>query len=720
MSDGLRDEGESWFHELKRVPTRQKAEDLLLEAGFEHGLFLVRESTSAEGDFVLSVVRDQEVIHYQLRKRADDALFSLAEQPRVIQGLDELIHYYWKNPNSGLQHPLIKYVEGKQCPEVARLNGTQNLLHRATANNNLPIVLEILNCGYRNITARDDHGQTAAHVASSYGYDDILKVLMSHGASPLVTDSSGNTPLHLACEHNRKSTINILLENRADPTTQNQKTGWVSLHVAAFYGHLEIAQTLLGSGAPARPRTKENTTPADIARRRGFTSLVQFLDNYDLSLTPKASASQWLHSLIGRVKAIELLRDNAIESGTFLIRRSAKRKKSFVLSLFYDWQSQHYEIMKQGRFYFLARGPYMISLEHLVDHYTRFADGLSCQLRNPVPPSTVIEPPPPRVSSRELNSALPSRLKSIDGRNVYENDETLRRVRHSQDKVQIESVRWDPDYIGKGEFGYVYRGEYQNQEGVWESVAVKKLIPMDGKQAEDIFREADIMLKLDHHCIIQLKGITEGTQIMLLLELAPFGSLLDYITNNVSSISTTSDIPTWAAQIACGMEYLESQRFVHRDLAARNILLVSKFQAKISDFGLTRTMNENNYYRTCTGGRWPIRWYAPECIQMGKFTHMSDVWSYGVLLWEMYTFGGTPYELTPSQELFSFIETGGRLSSPQRAQLDEFETMRWCWEEEPKNRPSFSELFNFFANYPEYVNLTDALKLQDFRELGLS
>ena len=91
-----------------------------------------------------------------------------------------------------------------------------------------------------------------------------------------------------------------------------------------------------------------------------------------------------------------------------------------------------------------------------------------------------------------------------------------------------------------------------------------------------------------------------------------------------------------AAQIACGMHYLEKQRFIHRDLAARNILLASKLQAKISDFGLSRVLSgEKTYYEASKGGRWPVRWYAPESISYGKFSSASDVWSFGILLWEM-------------------------------------------------------------------------------------
>ncbi len=107
---------------------------------------------------------------------------------------------------------------------------------------------------------------------------------------------------------------------------------------------------------------------------------------------------------------------------------------------------------------------------------------------------------------------------------------------------------------------------------------------------------------------------------MMVLELVPLGSLLCYLQDYPQSVRPNQEIPLWAAQIACGMSYLETQRFIHRDLAARNILLASKFQAKISDFGLSRHVAEKEYYRASRGGRWPIKWYAPECVNYGTFS----------------------------------------------------------------------------------------------------
>lgn len=154
------------------------------------------------------------------------------------------------------------------------------------------------------------------------------------------------------------------------------------------------------------------------------------------------------------------------------------------------------------------------------------------------------------------------------------------------------------------------------------------------------------------------------------------------------------------------MHYLETQHFVHRDLAARNILLASTRQAKISDFGLSRALcANNNYYQASNGGKWPLKWYAPESFNYGTFSHASDVWSFGVTLWEMYSFGQAPYGDMKGVDVTQLIERGERLLKPDACPDNVHKIMSNCWNYKPKQRPTFRYLANFFSNDPEYQNL---------------
>jgi len=250
-----------------------------------------------------------------------------------------------------------------------------------------------------------------------------------------------------------------------------------------------------------------------------------------------------------------------------------------------------------------------------------------------------------------------------------------------------------------------------------KSVAIKRLNAVNPKQAKDFLKEANVMMELDHHCIVHLVGVSHEPPTMI-LELVPFGSMLDYLKDNSESIRINMEIPLWAAQIARGMMYLVSKQFIHRDLAARNILLASKLQAKISDFGLSTVMSDGkDYYQASQGGRWPIKWYAPESVNYGTFSHKTDVWSFGVTLWEMYTFGCQPYQSMSGVEVIKYLDAGKRLARPTECEQDVWNTMNWCWEYDPKSRPSFSELFKFFVESPEYANLKDLLKSQDLGKM---
>ena len=152
-------------------------------------------------------------------------------------------------------------------------------------------------------------------------------------------------------------------------------------------------------------------------------------------------------------------------------------------------------------------------------------------------------------------------------------------------------------------------------------------------------------------------------------------------------------IANFVQQIATGMAYLESVRFVHRDLAARNVLVVREDFVKISDFGMSRALGAGSeYYRPDTPGRWPLKWYAPECIYFTKFDSKSDVWSFGVTMWEAFSYGAKPYQGKKGQDILQMIEDNQRLDRPQACSPPVYQLMMQCWTYNADGRPSFAQL----------------------------
>ncbi|XP_041475386.1 tyrosine-protein kinase ZAP-70-like isoform X3 [Lytechinus variegatus] len=248
------------------------------------------------------------------------------------------------------------------------------------------------------------------------------------------------------------------------------------------------------------------------------------------------------------------------------------------------------------------------------------------------------------------------------------------------------------DMLGKGNFGSVLKGTCM-VNGQLIPVAVKTLKPnlLQDHQESEIMKEAELMAVLDHPHIVRMIGICHAAEMMLVLELAELGPLHRYLKRHREM--STRNVLELMYQVAQGMCYLESRQFVHRDLAARNVLLVDETFAKISDFGMSKALGlDNQYYVAETAGKWPLKWYALECIYKFKFSSKSDVWSYGVTLWEALSFGKKPYPGMSGQDVVEYIQNGSRLDQPERCPDDVYHLMLKCWEDEAKDRPGFREI----------------------------
>ncbi|XP_059823351.1 receptor tyrosine-protein kinase erbB-4-like isoform X5 [Hypanus sabinus] len=252
--------------------------------------------------------------------------------------------------------------------------------------------------------------------------------------------------------------------------------------------------------------------------------------------------------------------------------------------------------------------------------------------------------------------------------------------------------------LGSGAFGTVYKGIWVPEgETVKIPVAIKILRERTGPKANvEFMDEALIMASMDHPHLVRLLGVCLSPTIQLVTQLMPHGCLLDYVREHKDNIGSQL-LLNWCVQIAKGMMYLEERRLVHRDLAARNVLVKSPNHIKITDFGLARLLDVDEKEYNADGGKMPIKWMALECIHYRKFTHQSDVWSYGVTIWELMTFGGKPYDGIPAREIPDILEKGERLSQPPICTIDVYMVMVKCWMIDADSRPKFKELAAEFS-----------------------
>uniref|UniRef100_A0A4W6CJY2 Receptor protein-tyrosine kinase n=1 Tax=Lates calcarifer TaxID=8187 RepID=A0A4W6CJY2_LATCA len=262
--------------------------------------------------------------------------------------------------------------------------------------------------------------------------------------------------------------------------------------------------------------------------------------------------------------------------------------------------------------------------------------------------------------------------------------------------------------LGAGAFGTVYKGVWApDGENVKIPVAIKVLRENTSPKAnKEILDEAYVMAGVASPYVCRLLGICLTSTVQLVTQLMPYGCLLDYVRENKDHIGSQF-LLNWCVQIAKGMSYLEEVRLVHRDLAARNVLVKNPNHVKITDFGLARLLDIDETEYHADGGKVPIKWMALESILHRKFTHQSDVWSYGVTVWELMTFGAKPYDMIPAREIPEVLEGGERLPQPLICTIDVYMIMVKCWMIDPESRPKFKNLVNDFSlmarDPPRYV-----------------
>ncbi|KAF0883434.1 tyrosine-protein kinase Fer [Hyaena hyaena] len=361
-------------------------------------------------------------------------------------------------------------------------------------------------------------------------------------------------------------------------------------------------------------------------------------------ISEKPLAEQdWYHGAIPRIEAQELLK----QQGDFLVRESHGKPGEYVLSVYSDGQRRHFIIQFVDNLY-RFEGNGFSNIPQLIEHHYTTKQVIT------------------KKSGVVLLNPIPKDKKWV----LNHEDVTL------------------GELLGKGNFGEVYKGILKDKTAVAVKTC-KEDLPQELKIK--FLQEAKILKQYDHPNIVKLIGVcTQRQPIYIIMELVPGGDFLSFLRKKKDELKL-KQLVKFALDAVSGMSYLESKNCIHRDLAARNCLVGENNVLKISDFGMSR-QEDGGVYSSSGLKQIPIKWTAPEALNYGRYSSESDVWSFGILLWETFSLGVCPYPGMTNQQAREQVEKGYRMSAPQHCPEDIFKIMMKCWDYKPENRPKFSDL----------------------------
>ncbi|KAJ8265274.1 hypothetical protein COCON_G00143730 [Conger conger] len=377
--------------------------------------------------------------------------------------------------------------------------------------------------------------------------------------------------------------------------------------------------------------------------------------NY-LARRESTDAMPWYFGEMNRIEASGHLMAPENGEGAFLVRLSEKDDVGYVLSVKVDNKVKHFKIHQNEELFNVNESATFASLMDLVDHF----------MTSPL-----------SISVERLNSAC------------RRNEPKPQDLSHSTvDEWELPKEEFTfGDQLGSGYFADVYRGKWKDQI----NVAIKVLKNNEALNHREFQLETQILKRLRHKHLITLFAICSSSPpYYIITELMEKGNLLDFLRGPEGGAMDMVFLIDMGAQVADGMAYLESQNSIHRDLAARNVLVGENYICKVADFGLARVIKEPFY--TSEDKKIPYKWCAPEAISHGRFSSKSDVWSFGVLLYEIVTYGGTPYPACSNSDVYQLITSGYRMPAPPQCPEYIYEAMLSCWQCTPEDRTSFLDL----------------------------
>ncbi|XP_068562917.1 tyrosine-protein kinase Fer isoform X2 [Cebidichthys violaceus] len=400
-------------------------------------------------------------------------------------------------------------------------------------------------------------------------------------------------------------------------------------------------------------KTKERSSRFDTLRHLAgmirspkamLGSSTSFFDVIPTSERPLAE-QEWYHGAIPRTEAQELLR----QQGDFLVRESHGKPGEYVLSVFSDEQRRHF-IIQYADSQYRFEGTGFSTIPQLIEHHFSTKQVITKK-------SAVVL----------LNPVIKDK----------------KWILNHEDVVLGE-------LLGKGNFGEVFIGTLQRDKTPVAVKTCKEDLPPELKIR--FLSEARILKQYDHPNIVKLIGVcTQRQPIYIVMELVPGGDFLSFLRKKKKDELKTKQLVRFSVDAAAGMAYLESKNCIHRDLAARNCLVGEGSVLKISDFGMSR-QEDDGIYSSSGLKQIPIKWTAPEALNYGRYSSDSDVWSYGILLWETFSLGVCPYPGMTNQQAREQVEKGYRMSCPQSCPDDVYKVMQRCWQYNPEERPKFSDL----------------------------